>query len=62
MLGAAERAVAERLRNGPAGLDILVAETGLSPGAISTAVTLLLMRGWVRAVGPAYIVAGPLAR
>lgn len=62
MLGAAERAVAERLRTGPAGLDVLVAETGLSPGAISTAVTLLLMRGWVRSVGPAYIVAGPLAR
>jgi DNA processing protein len=62
MLGEAERTVAERLRTGPAGLDVLVAETGLSPGATSTAVTLLLMRGWVRAVGPAYIVAGPLAR
>ena len=62
MLGAAERAVAERLRTGPAGLDVLVAETGLSPSAISTAVTLLLMRGWVRAIGPAYIVAGPLAQ
>ena len=62
MLGVAERAVAERLRTGPAGLDVLVAETGLSPGAISTAVTLLLMRGWVRSVGPAYIVTGPLAQ
>ena len=54
------------LRDTPArlivGLDVLVAETGLSPGAISTAVTLLLMRGWVRSVGPAYIVAGPLSR
>jgi DNA processing protein len=62
MLGETERAVAERLRTGPAGLDVLVAETGLPPGAISTAVTLLVMRGWVRSVGPAYIVAGPLAR
>jgi DNA processing protein len=62
MLGPTERAVAERLCAGPAGLDALVAETGLPPGAISTAVTLLLMRGWAQAVGPAYIAAGPLVR
>ncbi len=62
MLGPTERAVAQRLCAGPAGLDILVAETGLPPGAISSAVTMLLMRGWVHALGPAYIAAGPLAR
>jgi DNA processing protein len=62
MLGPTERAVAERLCAGPAGLDALVVETGLPPGAISSAVTLLLMRGWAQSVGPAYIAAGPLAR
>jgi DNA processing protein len=62
MLGPNERAVAARLCTGPAGLDVLVAETGLPPGAISSAVTILLMRGWVRAVGPAYIASGPLAK
>lgn len=61
MLGPAERTVAQRLCAGPAGLDLLVAETGLAPGVISSAVTLLLMRGWVQSHGPAYVAAGPLA-
>jgi DNA processing protein len=61
MLGAAERAVARRLCEGPAGLDLLVAETGLGPSVVSSAVTFLLMRGWAHAVGPAYVAAGPLA-
>lgn len=62
MLGPTERAVAQRLCAGPAGLDLLVSETGLPPGAISSAVTMLLIRGWAQPVGPAYIAAGPLAR
>jgi len=62
MLGPTERAVAQRLREGPAGLDLLVAETGLPPGAISSAVTMLLIRGWAQSLGPAYIAAGPLSR
>ena len=62
MLGASEQAVARRLLQGPAGLDGLVAATGLPPAAASSAVTFLLMRGWVQAVGPAYMVAGALAR
>ena len=62
MLGPTERTVAQRLCNSPAGLDVLVADTGLPPGAISSAVTLLLMRGWVQTAGPAYIAAGPLAK
>jgi DNA processing protein len=62
MLGATEQAVARRLLEGPAGLDGLVAATGLPPAAASSAVTFLLMRGWVQAVGPAYMVAGALAR
>lgn len=60
-LGAAERAVALRLAQGPAGLDRLVAETGLGPQVVASAVTFLLMRGWAHAVGPAYVAAGPLA-
>ena len=59
-LGSAERAVAERLCRSPAGLDLLVEETDLAPAAVSGAVTLLLMRGWAQAVGPAYLPAGPL--
>ena len=62
MLGPTERAVASRLCVSPAGLDALVADTGLPPGAISSAVTLLLMRGWVQTAGPAYIAASPLAK
>ncbi len=62
MLGEVERTVATRLAAGPAGLDSLVADTGLAPAVVSSAVTMLLMRGWVEPAGPAYIVAGPLAR
>jgi len=62
MLGETERTVATRLVAGPAGLDSLVADTGLAPAVVSSAVTMLLMRGWVQPAGPAYIVAGPLAR
>jgi DNA processing protein len=61
-LGPTERAVAERLKVGPVGLDDLVAETGLPPGAVSSAVTLLLMRGWAQSIGPAYVASGALAR
>ncbi len=62
MLGAVERSVAERLVAGPAGLDALVADTGLAPAVVSSAVTMLLMRGWIDPAGPAYVVVGPLAR
>jgi DNA processing protein len=61
-LGAAEQLIARRLLKGPAALDLLVADTNLAPAAVSSAVTLLLMRGWVQSVGPAYMVAGALAR
>jgi DNA processing protein len=60
-LGAAEQAVARRLAQGPAGLDLLVVETGYAPQVVSSAVTFLLMRGWALAVGPAFVAAGPLA-
>jgi DNA processing protein len=60
MLGGAQRAVAERLCQGPAGLDVIVHDTQLAPATVSGAVSLLLMRGWAQAVGPAYLAAGPL--
>lgn len=60
MLSAAERAVAERICVSPAGLDLLVADTGLPPAVVSSAVTLLLVRGWLQPMGPAYLPAGPL--
>ncbi|CAN5807585.1 DNA-processing protein DprA [soil metagenome] len=60
MLGGAERAVAQRLCQSPAGLDVLVHDTELEPATVSGAVTLLLMRGWAQAIGPAYLPAGPL--
>jgi DNA processing protein len=61
MLGATEQTVARRLIEGAAGLDLLVADTGLSAAVVSSALTLLLMRGWAHAVGPAYVAAGALA-
>jgi DNA processing protein len=62
MLGPTEREIASALRNGPASLDSLVSTTGFSPAVVSSAMTLLLMRGWARPVGPAFTVAGALAR
>jgi DNA processing protein len=61
MLGPAERSVARRLARGAAGIDVLVADTGESAAVVSSAITLLLMRGWAHAIGPAYVAAGPLA-
>jgi DNA processing protein len=60
MLRGPELSVASRLRKAPASLDILVDDTGLAPSVVSGAVTLLLLRGWIQAVGPAYLPAGPL--
>ncbi len=62
MLGSTEQAVARRLIKGPAVLDAIVADTALPPAVVSSAVTLLLMRGWIQSVGPAYTTAGALAR
>lgn len=62
MLGPTQQQVAQRLCVGPAGLDALVSETGLAPAVVSSAVTLLLMRGWAQSLGAAYAAAGPLAR
>lgn len=60
LLGPAEQAVARRIARGPAGPEALVAATGLAPSVVSGALTLLLLRGWVHPMGPAYLAAGPL--
>jgi DNA processing protein len=62
MLGATEQVIARRLLRGPAPLDALVADTQLPPAVVSSAVTLLVIRGWAQSVGPAYVTAGALAR
>lgn len=61
-LGAGERRVATALCAAPGGLDRLIEVTGLPPGAVAGALTLLQLRGWVRPLGAAYLPDGPLAR
>lgn len=60
ILGPAERAVAEALRRGPQGSDALIRASGHPAGVVAAALTLLQMRGWVRALGAMYLPAGPL--
>lgn len=60
LLGPTERAVAARIAAGPVSPDALVAVTGLDAPIVSGALTLLLLRGWVQALGPMYLPAGPL--
>lgn len=62
LLGPAERAVAGVLGAGPAGLDRVIASTGLAPATAASATTVLQLRGWVTLVGATYVAAGPLAR
>jgi len=61
-LGTTEQVVARCLLEHPASLDSLVDLTGLPPAVVSSAVTLLLMRGWIESIGPMYVVAGALVR
>jgi DNA processing protein len=62
LLGEAEQAVARRLLQGPAGLDLLISETGMGPAVVSSALTFLMLRGWAKPLGPAFAAAGALAR
>jgi DNA processing protein len=62
LLGPAERAVAERLCRGPSSADELVAASRLPPATVSGALTLLMLRGWARPLGAAYLAGGPLVR
>lgn len=62
LLGPAERAVARVVGAGPAGLDRVIASTGLAPATAASATTVLQLRGWVTLVGATYVASGPLAR
>ena len=62
LLGPAERAVARVVGAGPAGLDRVIASTGLPAATAAGATTILQLRGWVTLVGATYVAAGPLAR
>jgi DNA processing protein len=60
LLGSTERAIADRLCQAPCGPDGLVAATGLAPGSVAAALTLLQLRGWVVPSGAVYLPSGPL--
>jgi len=62
LLGPAERAVARVVGASPAGLDRVIASTGLAPATAASATTVLQLRGWLTLVGATYVAAGPLAR
>jgi DNA processing protein len=60
LLDGAQREVATRICHGPVGADALVVSTGLPPGVVSGALTLLQLRGWIQPLGAAYLPSGPL--
>jgi len=60
LLGPHERDVAARLVGGPQTVDALVRDSGLSPGVVAGALTILQLRGWARVHGAMQIAAGPL--
>lgn len=59
-LTGSERAVADAIARVPSGLEGLVATTGLAPGVVGAAVTLLQLRGLARIVDGAVLPAGHL--
>ena len=59
-LGPAEAAVAAAVARTPGGFELIVASTGLAPGVVSGAVTLLQLRGLVRVSDGVVMPAGPL--
>ncbi|MGH2408270.1 MAG: DNA-processing protein DprA [Candidatus Limnocylindrales bacterium] len=59
-LGEVERAVANAIGRAPGSLETVVARTGLPPGAVAGAVTLLQLRGLVRMVDGALLPMGAL--
>jgi DNA processing protein len=58
--GSVEQELARIVAAGPATLDALVTRTGLPPGTVAGALTLLQLRGWVRPMHGTYLAAGPL--
>jgi DNA processing protein len=62
LLEPTQRRVAVSLADGPATIDGLCRATGLDPGVVTAALTMLQLRGWASAHGPTQLAAGPLAR
>ncbi len=60
LLDGTERAVAASLAGGAASADAIAARTSLTAQEVASAITLLMLRGWVAASGAAYLPAGPL--
>lgn len=62
LLEPTQRRVARALSDGPCTIDTLCRATGLDPGVVSAALTMLQLRGWAQAHGPTQLPAGPLTR
>lgn len=62
LLPPTQRQVAEALAAGPATIDGLCRGTGLDPGVVSAALTMLQLRGWAHTHGATLLPAGPLTR
>ena len=62
LLQPTQRRVAQALSDGPCTIDTLCRATGLDPGVVSAALTMLQLRGWAQAHGPTQLPAGPLTR
>ena len=62
LLDPTQRQVASALSEGPASIDSLCRTTGLDPGVVTAALTMLQLRGWATTHGPTQLPAGPLTR
>lgn len=60
LLEPTQRAVARALVGGPQSVDGLCRATGVEPGAVTAALTMLQLRGWARVLGATHLPAGPL--
>lgn len=59
-LGEQQRMVAKSLSDGPKTVDRLCAITGMEPGVVAAAITILQLRGWARVLGTTMLPSGPL--
>ncbi len=62
LLQPTQRSVATALAAGPGSIDSLCRATGLAPGVVVAALTMLQLRGWATVHGATQLPAGPLVR
>jgi DNA processing protein len=62
LLEPTQRSVATALAQGPGSIDSLCRATGLAPGVVVAALTMLQLRGWATVHGGTQLPAGPLVR